>query len=85
MIFISFMVLVAIVVLGVGISLTLALRDRRILTLREENDKLSTVAYERGKSLIEAHRALRAIANGAGNPQLEAQIVLDEYNRKEIL
>lgn len=85
MIFISFMVIVGFIVLGMGISMTLALRDRRILTLREENDKLSNTAYERGKSLIEAHRALRAIANGAGNPQIEAQIVLDNYNLKEIL
>lgn len=85
MIFISFMVIVGFIVLGMGISLTLALRDRRILTLKEDNDKLSTLAYERGKSLIEAHRALRSISNGAGNPQIEAQIVLDDYNRKEIL
>lgn len=85
MIFMTFLIVLGFIVLGMGISLTLALRDRRILTLREDNDKLSTIAYERGKSLIEAHRALRAIANGAGNPQLEAQIVLDEYNRKEIL
>lgn len=85
MIFISFMVLVAAVVLGIGISLTLTLRDRRIKELQKDVDKYFEIAHDRGLSLSEAHRALRSIANGAGNPMLEAQIALDEYNRKEIL
>jgi hypothetical protein len=34
--------------------------------------------------LHKAQRVIRAIANGAGNPQLEAEIYLDTYNSKEI-
>lgn len=39
------------------------------------------------KALNKAERTLRSIANGAGNPVLEAQIALDEittYHEKEI-
>lgn len=49
------------------------------------NAKLRKLALERGAALNDAHRTLRAIANGAGNPVLEAQMCLDDYNRKEIL
>lgn len=48
-------------------------------------DRKALVASER--TLAKAERTLRSIANGAGNPVLEAQIGLDEinnYHEKEI-
>lgn len=78
MAFIAFMVLVAIVLLGLGGTAIVSL-------ISNKTNQLRNIAKRRGEALNEAHRVLRSVANGAGNPALEAQIYLDEYNRKEIL
>lgn len=41
-----------------------------------DNERAARVGSDR--ALGKAERALRAVANGAGNPVLEAQIALDE-------
>ena len=78
MVFIAFMVLVAIVLLGLGGTAIVSY-------VKSKNGKLRKIAADRGLALAEAHKTLRTIANGAGNPALEAQITLDNYNSKEIL
>lgn len=78
MIFITFMWLLGIGTIVLGVTFIANY-------FKGDNAKLRTLARERGKALSDAHRVLRSIANGAGNPALEAQIHLDEYNRKEIL
>lgn len=78
MIFITFMWLIGIGVIALGIT---AVANY----FKGDNAKLRKLARERGVALNDAHRTLRSIANGAGNPTLEAQMCLDDYNRKEIL
>jgi hypothetical protein len=77
-IFITFMWLV-------GIGLIVLATTLIANYFKGDNAKLRKLARERGVALHEAHAVLRSIANGAGNPQIEAQIALDDYNRKEIL
>jgi hypothetical protein len=77
-IFITFMWLIGIGVIVLGTTAIVS-------WTKGEAGKLRKIAQQRGQALNDAHRVLRSIANGAGNPALEAQIHLDEYNRKEIL
>lgn len=78
MVFITFMWLVGIALIVLGVTAIVS-------WTKGEAGKLRKIALQRGQALNEAHRVLRSIANGAGNPSLEAQIYLDDYNRKEIL
>lgn len=84
MVFIAFMVLVAIVLLGLGLAAIVNHRDRRITNMSGQIHRLDAENHTLKRDLHEAHKGLRAIANGAGNPPLEAQIVLDNYNSKEL-
>jgi hypothetical protein len=46
--------------------------------------KYKKLAQTERLELHKAQRVIRAVANGVGNPQLEAEIYLDTYNSKEI-
>lgn len=54
---------------------------------RSNLDETKKALLESERTLAKSERALRSIANGAGNPVLEAQIALDEiniYHEKEL-
>ncbi len=76
-----FLVTVLLVVLGIlalAYSVSLA---------RVSLDRNRKRAVESERALGKAERSLRSIANGAGNPVLEAQIALDEitaHHEKEL-
>ena len=75
---------VAVVALYYGVvfaasAIAKAVDDKR-KSLQAELDRTRAHAVASDKALSDAERSLRAIANGAGVPQLEAQIALDELN-----
>lgn len=75
---IMFLIIIAAVVGGLALG-AVVLSALPALTSRSNNE-LRTVKYQ----LRSAQKSLRVIANGAGNPALEAQIALDEIDRKEL-
>lgn len=75
--------LTAILVLGVAAVVVMAL----VNSSKNRLDGNRKARVESERALGKAERALRSIANGAGNPVLEAQIALDEinlYHEKEL-
>ena len=82
-----FLIVLAIIAVVALVNWGRSSLDNRVKTLKADLAASRKEVLDSERSLHSAERTLRAIANGSGNPVLEAQIALDNlnsYHEKEL-